>query len=353
MYLCRQKSGEMNTRIITFGEIMLRLSVPRYRRFPQTNSLNVGFGGSEANVAVALANLGLHSEFVTCLPSNPIGKACLDELHCYGVHTPHVVTKPGRMGLYFMEEAVAMRSSQVVYDRAGTSFDSVAPGDIDWEAVLASAGWLHFSGITPAVAPAAADACLEAVTTARRMGLTVSCDINFRRNLWTYGKRPIEVMPDLLGCCDVVFGTELEYKMALGIDMPRFEAVDADYQMDLDGYARAAEEVNRLASRCTTIVFALRNTLGANHHVLGGTLWREGCLHAAKIYDIDDVKDCVGCGDAYVAGIIYGMTNGRDARESLALGAAACALKNTFLGDFAQTTAEELERCAREGIEWQ
>ncbi|MDO4949498.1 MAG: sugar kinase [Bacteroidales bacterium] len=335
----------MSKKIVTFGEIMLRLSVPCYKRFPQANSFNVSFGGSEANVAVSLANFGLHSEFLTCLPPNLIGKACLNELHRYGVHTPHVVTKPGRMGLYYMEEAVAMRSSQVVYDRAGTSFDSVAPGDIDWEEVLAPVGWFHFSGITPAVASTAADACLEAVTTARRLGLTVSCDINFRRNLWTYGKQPIEVMPELLAHCDVVFGTELEYKKALGIDMPGFKAVDTDYRMDLDGYARAAEDVNRLVPQCTTIVFALRNTLGANHHLLGGTLWRDGCLHVAKIYNIDDVKDCVGCGDAYVAGIIYGMTNGRDAKESLALGAAACALKNTFLGDFSQTTAEELENC--------
>ncbi len=336
----------MNRKIVTFGEIMLRLGVPRYKRFTQSHSFNVGFGGSEANVAVSLANFGLHSEFLTCLPPNLIGKACLDELHYYGVHTPHVVTKPGRMGLYYMEEAVSIRSSQVVYDRADTSFDSVAPGDIDWKEVLTDVAWFHFSGITPAVAPAAANACLEAVRTARQMGLTVSCDINFRRNLWAYGKQPIEVMPGLLAYCDVVFGTELEYKKALGVDMPAFKALDTHYRMELDGYARAAEEVNRMVPQCRTIVFGLRNTLGANHHLLGGTLWHDGCLHSARIYDIDDVKDCVGCGDAYVAGIIYGMMKGRDAKESLALGAAACALKNTFVGDFSQTTAEELEHCA-------
>ena len=329
-------------KIVTFGELMVRLTPPSFDRFIQTSRFEAGFGGSEANVAVSLANYGLESEFVTCLPANRIADAAVADLRRYGVLTDHIIRKAGRMGLYYMEEAVAMRSSQVVYDRGNTSFDTLAPGDIDWEAVFEGAEWFHWSGISAAVSAATAEVCAEAIAAARRRGLVISCDINYRRNLWKYGKTAREVLPALMAECDIVFGTELEYLQALGVSMPQFKACDTAYEMPMAEYARAAEEVARLLPKCHTIVFALRNVLHAQHHLLGGTLWHRGEMHAARIYDIDGVVDCVGVGDAYNSGIIYGMIKGEPIARSLELGAAACALKNTVPGDYAQFQIEEI-----------
>lgn len=333
-------------RIVTFGELMLRLTPPSFDRFGQSSRFEANFGGSEANVAVSLANYGLQSEFVSCLPANKIADASVRDLNHYGVVTDHVIRRAGRMGLYYMEEAVAMRSSQVVYDRGDSAFDRMQPGDLDWEAVFHDAGWFHWSGITPAVSQGAADVCAEAIRVARRMGLVVSCDINFRRNLWKYGKTAGEVLPALMEGCDIVFGTELEYKQALGVDMPAFKAVDTAYEMPMEGYRKAAEEVAAMLPHCHTIVFALRNVLHAQHHLLGGTLWHRGEIYSSRIFDIEGVVDCVGVGDAYNAGIIYGMLHDCTMQRSLDLGAAACALKNTVPGDYAQFPIEEIMAAA-------
>ena len=204
-------------RIVTFGEVMLRLTPPSFDRFGQSSRFEANFGGSEANVAVSLANYGLECELVTCLPPNKIADAAVRDLNHYGVITNHVIRKAGRMGLYYMEEAVAMRSSQVVYDRGDSAFDRIGVADLDWEQIFHGAGWFHWSGITPAVSQGAADMCAEAIRVARRMGLVVSCDINYRRNLWRYGKTAGEVLPALMEGCDIVFGTELEYKQSLGV----------------------------------------------------------------------------------------------------------------------------------------
>ena len=333
-------------RIVTFGELMLRLTPPSFDRFGQSSRFEANFGGSEANVAVSLANYGLRSEFVSCLPANKIADASVRDLNHYGVVTDHVIRRAGRMGLYYMEEAVAMRSSQVVYDRGDSAFDRMQPGDLDWEAIFHDAGWFHWSGITPAVSQGAADVCAEAIRVARRMGLVVSCDINFRRNLWKHGKTAGEVLPALMEGCDIVFGTELEYKQALGVDMPAFKAVDTAYEMPMEGYRKAAEEVAAMLPHCHTIVFALRNVLHAQHHLLGGTLWHRGEIYSSRIFDIEGVVDCVGVGDAYNAGIIYGMLHDCTMQRSLDLGAAACALKNTVPGDYAQFPIEEIMAAA-------
>lgn len=333
-------------KVVTFGELMLRLSPPTFDRFGQSSRFEANFGGSEANVAVSLANYGLRSEFVSCLPANKIADAALRDLHHYGVDTSRVVRKAGRMGLYYMEEAVAMRSSQVVYDRGDSSFDGLQPGDIDWDAAFEDAVWFHWSGISAAVSAGAAAVCGEAIAAARRRGLVISCDINYRRNLWNYGKRPSEVLPALMSECDILFGTELEFQQALGVAMPQFKATDTAYEMEMEAYTRAAEEVARLMPRCHTMVFALRNVLHAQHHLLGGTMWHCGEMYRARIFDIDGVVDCVGVGDAYNAGIIYGMLHQLPMQRALDLGAAACALKNTVPGDYAQFPIEEIEAVA-------
>lgn len=338
-------------KIVTFGEIMLRLTPPDKLRFNQTDLLRVNFGGSEANVAVSLANYGLRSELVTCLPDNRIADACLDDLRSYGVGTDHILRGGDRLGLYYMEEAVAMRTSHVVYDRAASSFDTLRPGQIDWAELFADADWFHWSGIAAAVSAETAAVCAEAVAAARRMGLTVSCDINYRKNLWKYGKEPQEVLPPLMEQCDAFFGTDDEYEKVLGMQLPQFAARDAAYRPDTAGYERASAEVAARFPRCRSIVFGLRSVLSANHHLISGTLYTGGRLHSTRVYDIDPVVDCVGVGDAFVGGLLYGMAaHPHDAQFALDFGTAACALKNTVPGDYNQFTAAEVEQLARGSV---
>ena len=334
-------------KIVAFGEIMMRLTPPDKLRFNQTDLLQVNYGGSEANVAVSLANYGLDSEFVTSLPANRIADACLDDLRSYRVGTGHLLRAGDRIGLYYMEESAALRNSHVVYDRSGSSFAQLRPGQIDWEAILRGATWFHWSGIAAAVSESTAAVCAEAVTTARRMCLTVSCDINFRKNLWRYGKRIDEVLPPMMEQCDVLFGTDEEYRRTLGVEFPAFEALDAAYELDTAGYETAAKEIACRCPRARAIVFALRNVLSANHHTISGTLYTQERLLRTRVYDIDPVIDCVGVGDAFVAGLIYGLIAHRDApQEALDFGAAACALKNTVPGDYNQFSAEEVRTLA-------
>ncbi|WP_418983060.1 PfkB family carbohydrate kinase [Alistipes sp.] len=334
-------------KIVSFGEIMLRLTPPARRRFSQSALFEAGFGGSEANVAVSLANYGLHSELVTCLPPNRIADACIDDLRSYGVDTRHIVRAGRRIGLYYMEEAAAMRASQVVYDRAGSSFDGLRPGQIDWSEVFRDAGWFHWSGISAAVTAETAAVCAEAIAAARVSGLVVSCDLNYRKNLWQYGKRPDEVLPPLMEQCDVLFGTDDEYEKVLGLELPRFAACDAAYRPDQTGYEAAARQVAARFPGCRAVVFALRNVLSANHHLISGTLYTEGRLLTTRVYDIDCVVDCVGVGDAFVGGIVCGLAaRPGDAQYALDFGAAACALKNTVPGDYNQFTAEEVAALA-------
>lgn len=334
-------------KIVSFGEIMLRLTPPRYRRFNQSPLFEAGFGGSEANVAVSLANYGLQSEFVSCLPANRIADACIDDLRSFGVGTSHILRKGSRIGLYYMEKTVALRASSVVYDRAGSSFDALCPGEIDWDTIFSDAAWFHWSGIAAAVSAGTAAVCAEAITSARRHGLTVSCDINYRKNLWQYGKTIDEVLPPLMERCDILFGTESEYNKALGVRFPKFEARDASYRPDAAEYEAAARTVSARFPNVRAVVFALRNELSANHHLISGTLYAGNELHLTRVYDIDNVVDCVGVGDAFVGGMIYGMAaRPDDAQYALDFGAAACALKNTVPGDYSRFTAAEIEQLA-------
>ncbi len=337
-------------RIVTFGEIMMRLTPPRKLRFNQTELLQLNYGGSEANVAVSLANFGLESEFVSCLPANRIADACLDDLRRYRVETRHVCRRGDRLGIYYMEEAAALRTAHVVYDRSGSSFATLEPGMIDWQEVFDGAGWFHWSGISAAVSASTAAVCAEAVHAARRMGLVVSCDINYRRNLWRYGRQPAEVLPPMIAECDVLFGTDEEYAKVFGVRMPAFTACDGSSRPDPEGYAAAAEKIGRRCPRCRSIVFALRNVLSADHHTISGVFHAGGRMFTARVYDIDPVVDCLGVGDAYVAGLIYGLAVHPDRlQEALDFGAAACALKNTVPGDYNQFSAEEVRALAEGG----
>ncbi len=331
-------------KIVTFGEIMLRLTPPDHLRFNQTKTFEVGFGGSEANVAVALANYGLQSEFVTCLPDNRIAEASIADLHHYNVDTTHILRCGKRMGLYYMESAAALRSTLVVYDRAGSAFDQLQTGMIDWRTIFRHADWFHWSGISAAVSASTAAVCAEAIAIAHEMGLKVSCDINFRKNLWNYGKDAREVLPPLIAQCDGLFGTDDEYERVLDIQMPHFGATDSTYMPDYTAYERASKEVATRFPRCRDIIFGLRNVINANHHLISGTLYSGDRLYTTRIHDINPVIDCVGVGDAFVGGLIYGLAAyTEDAQHALDFGTAACALKNTITGDYCQFTASEVE----------
>ena len=206
-----------NKKVVTFGEVMLRLTAPKFQRFSQTNEFIATYGGSEANVAISLVNFGIPTEFVTRLPENAMAQACVNSLQAYGLGTDGIIYGGKRMGLYFLESGAAFRNSNVVYDREGSSFATLRPGMIDWEKILSDAGWFHWSGIAASLSQEGADACLEALQTADRLGLTISCDLNFRKKLWNYGKSASEVMLPLVQYSDVIFGAEPEYKEIFGI----------------------------------------------------------------------------------------------------------------------------------------
>lgn len=334
----------MKKKIVTFGEVLLRLTSPGYLRFSQGSEFVATYGGSEANVAVSLANFGFETEFVTRLPENDIAKACLMELRSHNVGTKEIVFGGERLGAYFIETAAVSRGAKVVYDRANSAFETIQPGMINWREVFKDAGWFHWSGIAAALSQGAAEACKEAVEIASEMGLTISCDINYRKNLWKYGKTPAEVMPELVAHSDVLFGTEEEYRQVFGIEPAGFRATSADYKMDEEGFERMCKEVIKAVPRCKKVLVALRYTINANHNFLGGVLYSDNKIHCSKVYDVTHVVDCVGVGDAFMGALIYAMiTYPKDDKKALAFGAAASCLKNTIYGDFNLVSVSEVE----------
>ena len=332
----------MSQRIVTFGEIMMRLSPPSYLRFTQARSFDCIYGGGEANVAVSLANYGQAVDYVTRLPNNDIGEACLQFLRQYGVGTARIVRGGDRLGLYFMETGAAQRASKVIYDRAGSSLATIKPGMIDWQAVFADADWFHWTGITPAVSEAAAEVCLEAARTARELGLTVSCDLNYRANLWKWGKKAGEVMPALVAECDIAIGNEEDADKVFGI-----RAAGADVtagKVEAAAYGSVCEQLAQRFPRLRMIAITLRGSLSASHNTWSGILWEQGRLYTAPVYDIAHIVDRVGGGDAFAGGLIYGLrAYGADRQRALEFAVAASCLKHSIYGDFNQVTVAEVE----------
>ncbi|MGQ9681674.1 MAG: PfkB family carbohydrate kinase [Anaerolineae bacterium] len=333
----------MSQRVVTFGEIMMRLSPPGYLRFTQARSFDCIYGGGEANVAVSLANYGQAVDYVTRLPNNDIGEACLQFLRQYGVGTAKIVRGGDRLGLYFMETGAAQRASKVIYDRAGSSLATIKPGMIDWQAVFADADWFHWTGITPAVSEGAAEVCLEAARTARELGLTVSCDLNYRANLWKWGKKAGDVMPALVAACDIAIGNEEDADKVFGI-----RAAGADVtagKVEAAAYASVCEQLAQRFPRLRMIAITLRGSLSASHNTWSGILWEQGRLYTAPIYDIAHIVDRVGGGDAFAAGLIYGLrTYGDDRNKALGFAVAASCLKHSIIGDFNLVSVAEVEK---------
>lgn len=331
-------------RVVTFGEIMLRLSTPGFLRFSQATSYDANFGGGEANVAVSLANYGIESRFVTRLPNNDLGRACRMELEKYGVDTSKISHGGERLGIYFLETGAVARPGKVIYDRAHSSFATVGSGLFDWDEIFRDADWFHWTGITPAVSQGAADACLEAVKTANKKGITVSCDLNYRKNLWKYGKKANEVMPELVSGCDIVLGNEEDAEMVLGI---KPEGVDiTGGQVEAEAYRSVSQQIMKQFPRVKKVITTLRGSISASHNSWSGVLYDGKNLYTAPTYQITHIVDRVGGGDSFMGGLIYGLLTYNDDEKALRFATAASCLKHTIHGDFNQVTVEEVEKLA-------
>lgn len=331
-------------KIITFGEIMLRLSTPGYLRFGQAKQFDATYGGGEANVAVSLANYGMDAKFVTRLPENDIAKACLKDLRSYGVDTSSIVYGGDRLGIYFLETGAVARPSKVVYDRANSSIATIKPGDIDWKKVLEGADWFHWTGITPALSQGAADVCLEAIKAANAMGITVSCDLNYRKNLWKYGKKASEVMPALVEGCDVILGNEEDADKVFGIKPEGFDVTSTGGQIDQRRFQSVGEQLMKRFPRAKKVIITLRGSINANHNTWGGVLWDGKTLYQSPRYDITHIVDRVGGGDSFMGGLIYGLlTYTGDDQKALNFAVAASCLKHAIFGDYNQVTVAEVE----------
>ena len=321
---------------------MLRLATPGYLRFTQTDRFNATFGGGEANVMVSLANYGIATEYVTRLPENDIAEACLRSLRAHNVGTSHIVRGGSRMGIYFLETGAVARASKVVYDRAGSAVAEIQPGMIDWDAVLSDADWFHWTGITPAISQGAADVCLEAVTAANRLGVTVSCDLNFRKNLWKYGKTAAEVMPALVERTDVILGNEEDCEKVFGIKPEQFDVTNTGGNIDAGKFLSVCRQMMQRFPRSRKIIITLRGAINANHNTWGGVLYDGSRLLESRRYDITHIVDRVGGGDSFMGGLIYGLLTGHDDQWALDFAAAASCLKHTISGDFNEVSAAEV-----------
>ncbi len=331
----------MTHRIVTFGEIMLRLKTPAYERFLQSPGFEATFGGGEANVAVSLANYGLDAAFVTLLAENDIGDACLGELRRFGVDTSHIQRSTGRLGIYFLETGANQRASKVVYDRAHSAIAEAGPGDLNWDAVFDGATWFHISGITPAISEGAAALSLEAVKKARDAGVTVSCDFNFRGKLWKWGKTAPEVMNNLVRYVDVGIANEEDCQKSLGI------SADVDVtegELDHAKYEALTAKMMETFPKLTVMAITLRESRSADRNGWSACLRDKDAFHLSRRYDITDIVDRVGGGDAFASGLIYGLLAYEDRKESLEFAVAASCLKHSIPGDFNRVTADEVEK---------
>jgi 2-dehydro-3-deoxygluconokinase len=333
----------MKHKVVTFGEIMLRLATPANLRFSQTSQLTATFGGGEANVAVSLANFGIPVEYVTRLPENDLGTACLMELRRYGVGTQHIIRGGKRLGIYFLETGAVSRGSKVVYDRAHSSVSEIEKGMVNWDQVFENATWFHWTGITPAISQSAADVCLEAIREANERGIVVSCDLNYRKNLWKYGKTAGEVMTELVAGTDIVLGNEEDAEKVLGI---KPEGIDVTTgHVEGAAYESVSKQIMERFPLCKKVITTLRGSVNANHNSWSGVLWNGEQLFEAPTYQITHIVDRVGGGDSFMAGLIYGLLayEGDDQR-ALNFAVAASCLKHTIYGDFNQVTVDEVEK---------
>lgn len=331
-------------KFLTFGEIMLRLKSPGAERFFQSPMLEATFGGGEANVAVSLANYGKDAAFLTVLPDNAIGDACVGELRRFGVDTARVQRGKGRMGIYYLETGANQRASKVVYDREYSSIALAKPGDINWEKAFAGVDWFHITGITPAISESAMELSLESVKVAKRRGITVSCDLNYRKNLWKYGKKAAEVMRELANFVDVAIANEEDVQKSLEI------TVDVNVEsgeLDREKYRILSSKVLETYPNMKAIAITLRESHSADWNGWAACLNDGERFYVSKKYEMRDIVDRVGGGDSFAGGLIYGLNTYTDKQQALEFAVAASCLKHSIPGDFNRVTVDEVEKLAK------
>jgi 2-dehydro-3-deoxygluconokinase len=314
---------------VTLGEIMMRLTAPGHSRFTQNNNFNFVFGGSEANVSVSLANFGFRTAHVTRFPEHDLGTAATQWLMKHGVSTDHIQYGPERLGLYFMEQGAMQRSSRIIYDRFDSAFSHIKPGIIDWNMIMKDAAWFHWTGITPAISETAAQVCLEALQAANKHNVSVSGDINYRRNLWQYGKRPSDVMPELIRLTQFIVGGPTDFENCAGISSNTFEE---GCKKMISSYTN----IKRIAS-------TLREGTTATNNSLSAVIYDKQRVLKSATYELNPIVDRIGTGDAFMAGLIYGWNTFQDDQKTIDFAAAACAWKHTIEGDINLGSVAEIE----------
>ncbi len=339
----------MSARVVTFGEIMLRLKPRGFERFLQSPLFEATFGGGEANVAVSLANFGLEVAYVTVLPQNPIGDACLCYLRGQGVDTSMIVRGEGRMGIYYLEVGANQRPSKVIYDRSCSAIAIADPASMQWDQILEGASWFHITGITPALSATTAQMSLDAVRVAKEKGLTISCDYNYRKKLWKYGKSAPEVMTELVRFVDVGIANEEDCQRSLGITVEEgnWERDVESGELDPAKYKALCEKVLNAHPNLQLQAITLRESYSASHNGWSACLHnRQEFMHSRR-YDIAHIVDRVGGGDAFAAGLIYGLITGMKHPEALEFAVAASCLKHSICGDENLVSVEEVQRLVR------
>lgn len=328
-------------KIITFGEIMLRLSPPGFQRFTQARSFDAIYGGGEANVAVSLANFGLPVEYITRLPLNDIGDACLQFIRQFGVKTNYIIRGGERLGIYFLETGASTRGSKVIYDRAQSAISTAELEMFNWEKIFQNARWFHWTGITPAISQNLANLCLEAVKVAKKMNITISTDLNYRSKLWKYGKKPSEIMTELVKYSDIAIGNEEDADKVFGIKASGIDVTSG--KVDPQKYRQVCEKLMKKFPNLKNIAITLRGSISASRNTWSAVMYDGNQLYFAPKYDITHIIDRVGGGDSFCAGLIYGLlTYENDLQAALNFATAASCLKHTIIGDFNIVSVEEI-----------
>ncbi len=333
------------SKVVTFGEIMLRLAPPGFLRFSQTNSFEVVYGGGESNVAVSLANYGVDVDFVTRLPNNDIGHCAMMEMRKRGVGVNKIVWGGDRLGIYFLETGAVSRGSKVVYDRAHSAIAEIKSGMIDWNAVFDGVAWFHWTGITPAISQGAADVCLEAVKAASAKGITISTDLNYRAKLWKYGGDREAIMTELTSYCDIILGNEEDAEKHFGIHPEGLDVHKHGHDVKAEAFLSVCKQMMEKFPRAKKVITTLRGSISASHNTWAGVLYDGSKMYETRQYQITDIVDRVGGGDSFMGGLIYGLLKyPEDDQNALDFAVAASCLKHTIKGDANLSTIAEVEK---------
>lgn len=327
------------SKTVTFGEIMMRLTPPGKEVILQTPNLVATPGGAEANVAVSLANYGERVSYVTALPENPIADAIVAELKGFNVNTDNILRSGDRVGTYYTQTGSVMRPSKVIYDRAHSAISEVKPGDFDWDAIFEDTKWFHVTGITPAIAEGTAEVTMEALKKCKEKGITVSCDLNYRKKLWKWGKPAVEVMAEVAKYVDVMIANEEDCQKCLGIEL------DVDVtsgSLDTEKYRALASKVMELYPNVKYLAVSLRESVSADHNNWSGVLATKDGFFQSKKYNITHIVDRIGGGDSFGAGLIYGLNHLEGEQAAIEFAIAASALKHTIYGDFNRVALQDV-----------